>query len=94
MYRSVSVSFFCSGNELVAIDDAVAAGQKISSNRYLLNVSDQAASRPYLLIVELPMIADKDIARLLTEISRSRTDIIISTGGMGPGKYDLLEDIV
>lgn len=92
VHRNVSVSFFCSGNELVAIDDAVAAGQKISSNRYLLNSLikyQQAVPVDFGVAHD----SDKDIARLLTEIGRSRTDIIISTGGMGPGKYDLLTEL-
>jgi molybdopterin molybdotransferase len=92
VYRKVSVSFFCSGNELVAIDDTVAAGQKISSNRYLLNslITCQQA-----VPVDFGVAQDnkKNIVDLLSEIGLSRTDIIISTGGMGPGKYDLLAEL-
>lgn len=92
VYRKVSVSFFCSGNELVAIDDTVAAGQKISSNRYLLNsliTCQQAVPVDYGVAQD----NKKNIADLLSEIGLSRTDIIISTGGMGPGKYDLLAEL-
>jgi molybdopterin molybdotransferase len=92
VFRRVSVSFFCNGNELVSIDDAVPSGKKISSNRYLLG----ALLSSRLAVPEDCGVAQDSPAKireLLGAISRSKTDLIISTGGMGPGKYDLLEAV-
>ena len=90
VYRRVSVSFFCNGNELVSIDDAVTSGKKISSNRYLLGAllnSRRAVPEDCGVAQDSPA----NLRELLCAVSRSKTDLIISTGGMGPGKYDLLE---
>ncbi len=90
VYRRLSVSFFCTGNELVSIDDAVMPGKKISSNRYLLGAllnSRNAVPEDWGVAQDGP----ENIGELLFATSRSKSDIIISTGGMGPGKYDLLE---
>ncbi len=92
VFRPVSVSYFCNGNELVSIDDAVTSGKKVSSNRYLLGA---------LLSSRRTVPEDCGVARdcpakmraLLGVISRRKTDLVISTGGMGPGKYDLLETV-
>ena len=92
VHRKVSISFFCTGNELVSIGDSIAPGQKVSSNRYLLNtlIKGQQA-----IPVDCGVAQDsrQKVRELLFEIGRSTTDIIISTGGMGPGKYDLLEKL-
>ncbi len=92
VYRRLSVSFFCNGDELVSIDDAVTSGKKISSNRYLLGAlldSRKAVPEDYGVAQDSPA----KLRELLFAISRSKTDLIISTGGMGPGKYDLLETV-
>ncbi|MEE4165850.1 MAG: molybdopterin molybdotransferase MoeA, partial [Desulfocapsaceae bacterium] len=92
VYRRVSVSFFCSGNELVSLDAAIKQGQKISSNCYLLAAllnSCQALPVDWGVARDTPA----EIEQLLSEISSSNTDIIVSTGGMGPGKYDVLKTV-
>ncbi len=92
VYRRVSVSFFCNGNELVSIGDAVTSGKKISSNRYLLGAllnSRRAVPEDCGVAQDSPA----NLRELLSAVSRSKTDLIISTGGMGPGKYDLLETV-
>lgn len=92
VHRKVSVSFFCTGNELVSIHDSIAPGQKVSSNRYLL---DTLIKGQQAISVDCGVVQDskQKVRELLSEIGRSTTDIIISTGGMGPGKYDLLETL-
>ena len=92
VFRRVSVSFFCSGDELVSIDAAVTSGKKISSNRYLLGAL-LSSSRAVPVDCGVAQDSPEKIRELLGAISRSNTDLIISTGGMGPGKYDLLEAV-
>ena len=90
VYKKVSVSFFCTGSELVTIDAAEVPGQKTSSNRYLL---DGLIRSNRAISVDWGMVLDcrKQIRELMAEIVGSSTDVIISTGGVGPGKYDLLK---
>ncbi len=90
VYRKPKVGYFCTGSELVDSAEELQPGLKISSNRYLLEGSiRQSGGEP----VYLGTIADStnELGRVFTQIIDSDLDIVISTGGMGPGKYDLIE---
>lgn len=90
VYQKVRISFFCTGSELVAVDKEVPSGKKISSNRYLLDSlikGCQALSEDFGIVDD----DDNTIQKLLSEIMDGTSDIIVSTGGTGPGKYDLLD---
>jgi len=90
VYRKVSVSFFCTGSELVTSDAPTVAGQKISSNRYLLDALIRS-NRAVPVDWGIARDCRKELERLISRLIGSGTDIIISTGGVGPGKYDLLK---
>ena len=85
------VGFFCTGSELVDTAEELQPGLKVSGNRYLLD----GLIRQFLAEAEdLGRVADRreDLARLFEKIAVGNFDAVISTGGMGPGKYDLLEE--
>jgi molybdopterin molybdotransferase len=93
VFKRPEVRFFCTGSELVDIGTSPAIGQKISSNPYLLSALIQQAGG---IAIDLGIVPDNPTA--LTKIMRqcrkeaetgAEPHIIISTGGMGPGKYDL-----
>lgn len=89
VYRRPRVAFFCSGSELVMADQRVGNGQKVSSNHYLLKSlidSYGGVSKDYGIVAD----QRKDIAALMKRVQQDSVDMIISTGGVGPGKYDLL----
>lgn len=89
--RRPRVGFFCSGSELVDSREELRPGLKISGNRYLLaGLIRQFLAEP----TDLGRVADRreDLARLFAKIAAGDCDAVISTGGMGPGKYDLLEE--
>lgn len=90
VYRKAMVVCFSTGSELLLDAKEMKAGMKISSNRYLLNglVGSMGAHFDDKGVVRDSL---EDISRIINSIDPDRTDIIISTGGMGPGKYDLLE---
>jgi molybdopterin molybdotransferase len=89
--RRPRVGFFCTGSELVETADQVVPGLKLSSNRYLLEgLIRQFLAEPQYLGIVPDQAGDLD--RLLAKITTASLDAVISTGGMGPGKYDLLED--
>ena len=84
------VGFFCTGSELVEIGSLPLPGQKISSNQHLLTgLIRRFGGDP----VFFGTIHDSHpaLARTFAELQASACDLIISTGGMGPGKYDLIE---
>jgi len=91
VYRRPRVGFFCTGSELVELAAQLVPGLKLSTNRYLLEgLIHQFLAEPE----NLGIIPDKggDLDRVLAKITSASLDAVISTGGMGPGKYDLLED--
>ena len=91
VYRRPRVAYFCTGSELLAEGDNPGAGMKISSNRYLLDglISEFGGKADDRGVVR---DLSKELHGAITSIDPAETDIVISTGGMGPGKYDLLEE--
>jgi len=94
VHRRPKVSFFCTGNELVenpSAEKTQKQGMKASSNRVIISglVRANGGSAD-----DCGTVADSaDILRKrLLDILNHHADIIISTGGMGPGKYDLIEE--
>ncbi len=90
--RKPRVSHFCTGSELVDTSAVQKEGLKVSSNRYLLSgLLGEAGA----VSKDCGEVADRkeDILQCLHYIiTYQDPDIVISTGGMGPGKYDLLEE--
>lgn len=87
------VAFFCSGSELVMDEEEMKTGQKYSSNHLLLkSLITKFGGRAE----GLGVVADERTAikELLGTIKNSDADIVISTGGVGPGKYDLFGELL
>ncbi len=86
------VSFFCTGSELLTDTSAVKqAGQRFSGNSHLLSgVIGRYGGK--LLEQETVVDDPKLVVALMERMAGSNCDILISTGGMGPGKFDLIED--
>lgn len=89
VYKKTLVGILCTGSELIDVSQAPKAGQLISGNRFLLNSLVKGANA---LPVDLGIVADRteDIVKTLRSGLSSNFQIIITTGGMGPGKYDLV----
>ncbi|MGI9536699.1 MAG: molybdopterin molybdotransferase MoeA [Desulfocapsaceae bacterium] len=93
VFKRPKVAFFCSGSELVMSEGTLKNGQKYSSNHLLLeNLVNKYGGRAE----GYGVIADerKAISQLLDAIKKSDADIVISTGGVGPGKYDLFGELL
>ncbi len=85
-----SAGYLCTGSELTNSPGRLERGQKVSSNSFLLagNLASFGAFSQNMGIVE------DTLQDLLVHFEQARSeefDILISTGGMGPGKYDLVE---
>jgi len=88
--RRPSVAFFCTGSELRQSSNDLGRGEKVSSNSFLLQgllTSSGCYSE------DLGIIEDNadTLHNLFIKIKKQRFDLVISTGGMGPGKYDLVQ---
>ena len=83
------LAIICTGSELLDTVDTPEAGQIIGGNRFLLAALIKgagAASRDFGLVAD-----DCDrIVALLKDALHGPSQGVITTGGMGPGNYDLL----
>lgn len=84
------VACYCTGSELVAAGQPVASGRKLSVNSLLLRHLLPGFGA---LVVEERLVADRreEVAEIFAEVARGDIDLAVTTGGMGPGKYDLVE---
>ncbi len=90
VFRKPRIGFFCTGSELVDAEKDLRPGLKISSNRYLLEgLIRQCGAEPHYLGTVGDSVAE--MTEIFRQIDNNVFDIVISTGGMGPGKYDLIE---
>lgn len=86
------VAYCCTGSELVGNSADSGEGLKVSSNRYLLGgllrVNGAAAQ-------DWGSVDDRRRSFLgrMQRMLKQKPDFIMTTGGMGPGKYDLVEEI-
>jgi molybdopterin molybdotransferase len=86
IFNTPKIGVLCTGSELVDHDPK--PGQIISGNRFLLTGLAKLAGAE---IVNVCTVQD-DVAsiRKQLKIMARDADIIITTGGVGPGKYDLV----
>lgn len=93
VYRQPRAAIICTGSELVQAGETPQAGQKISSNGILLA---SLLRRHHCLPVRSVTVGDKveSVVRSIQEvIAQDKPDLLITTGGMGPGKFDLMEQV-
>ncbi len=90
VYRRPRVGFLCTGSELVDSPKELHPGLKISSNRHLLHglILHHGADPIYLGTVN---DSHEAMTEVFERIQAGHYDMVISTGGMGPGKFDLIE---
>jgi len=88
IFKKPSVAFLCTGSELV--DQNPRPGQLISGNRSLLNGLIQKAQA---VPVDLGTAADNTQTIADKINAAGPVNVIITTGGMGPGKYDLIKEV-
>lgn len=88
--RRPRAAFFCTGSELVAAGDLLVGGRKLSVNTLLLR---HLLPRFGAEVVEQRLVVDKAeaVAAIFARVRRGDIDLAVTTGGMGPGKYDLVE---
>ncbi len=92
VHRRPRVAILCTGSELVTPGQSLQRGQKISGNGVLLQGLLQEAGGE---CIEVTTVSDsiEAITEQLNRLLSQTPDLIITTGGMGPGKFDLLEQV-
>ena len=83
------LAIICTGSELLDTADTPETGQIISGNRFLLAALIKDAGATSL---DFGLVADdcEQIVATLEKALHGPAQAIITTGGMGPGNYDLL----
>ncbi len=91
IYRSPKVAILTTGNELVQVDIKPQKAQIRNSNSYGLTAQlAQMNIKPELL-----GIATDNLVELTKKVSQGLTsDILIITGGVSVGKYDIVKDVL
>ena len=85
-----SVGYACTGSELTAAIEGLEIGQKVSSNSFHIEgllASVGAYPNNFGVIRD----SKKELLDLFAKVRSTELDVMITTGGMGPGKYDLVE---
>ncbi len=93
VHRQPRVAVICTGSELVSAGDELRHGQKISSNGVLLTALLEEQHCCCIRSVTAADKAEPTAALIQTIIKQDQPDLLISTGGMGPGKFDLTEQV-
>ncbi|AZK47423.1 gephyrin-like molybdotransferase Glp [Paenibacillus lentus] len=86
------VAIFSTGSELLQIDEPLQDGRIRNSNTYMLvNQIREAGGEPYMLEA---IEDDLDKARQRVEAAFTEYDIVITTGGVSVGDYDIMAELV
>ena len=91
VYKRPTAAILSTGDELVDIDETPAAGKITNSNGFALSaLVSEAGATP----VQLGIARDtkESLAEKLAEAVKS--DLIISSGGVSVGDYDLVKDVL
>lgn len=92
VYRPLRVAIFATGDELVSPLETLQPGQIVDSNQYAL-----AAFVAQNACIPIPMGIVKDKPELLKEAIEkavATADVVLSTGGVSVGDYDLVDQIL
>jgi molybdopterin molybdotransferase len=86
------VGFACTGSELSATSEGLGIGQKVSSNAFLIE-GQLASVGARSLNMGIIKDTEQELLDLFAKVTIDDLDVLITTGGMGPGKYDLVERV-
>ncbi|MDQ0493286.1 molybdopterin molybdotransferase MoeA [Paenibacillus brasilensis] len=92
VYRKPRVAVFSTGSELLAVDESLQPGKIRNSNTYMLaSQIREAGGEPFIL----QAIHDElDVARASVREAIAAYDIVVTSGGVSVGDYDIMGDLV
>ena len=90
VYKKPKVTLCCTGNELVRGNPV--PGEKISINDFLMRETLRSEG---ITEIESTLVKDSESAFTgFLEKAVQKSDLIITSGGMGPGKYDFSRRVI
>ena len=89
VFQRPRIGFLCTGSELIDISTPPEKGRVTSGNRFLLHALIRSAGA---VPVDLGIAGDTipDLISALEPHLHGVVDMLVTTGGTGPGKYDLV----
>ncbi|MDI6736124.1 MAG: molybdopterin molybdotransferase MoeA [bacterium] len=92
VYRQLKVAIISTGDELISIGEKRAPGKIYDSNRYCLTGLLTSLG---VEIIDLGIVKDaRDLIEAKFKEASERTDVVITSGGVSVGKYDLVREVV
>lgn len=91
VYRMPKVAVLSTGTELLQLSDPLEMGKIRNSNAYMLIAQIIAAGGQPLLVGSIPDDYSK-AEQMLYELLASDADLIVTTGGVSVGDYDIMAD--
>jgi molybdopterin molybdotransferase len=92
VYRKLNVAIISTGDELISIGEKRTQGKIYDSNRYSLN---GLLTSTGVEIVDLGIVRDeRDVLMAKIVEATSKSDVVITSGGVSVGKYDLVREVV
>ncbi|NMO95906.1 gephyrin-like molybdotransferase Glp [Paenibacillus lemnae] len=92
VYRKPVVGIFSTGSELLDITDPLEPGKIRNSNTYMLASQIREAGGEPVVMEAIP--DDIELARSKVEEALQRYDLVVTTGGVSVGDYDIMGDLV
>jgi molybdopterin molybdotransferase len=92
VHQKPTVAILCTGSELIPQGKVPMTGQVISSNRLLLDGLTRNCGGTTVALVTTPD-QRREIGNKLKSLLADHVPLIITTGGMGPGKFDLMGEV-
>ncbi len=93
VHRRPKVAVLCTGSELVTPGTVCRPGQKVSGNGVLLATLIRECGG-HCFYKAMAVDEPEALFDVLAGLIDARPDVVITTGGMGPGQFDLLEAVV
>ncbi len=92
VYRQLKVAIISTGDELLSIGEKRTGGKIYDSNRYSLYGLLAALG---VEIIDLGIVKDvRDLIEAKFKEASERADVVITSGGVSVGKYDLVKEVV
>ncbi|MCI5179424.1 MAG: molybdopterin molybdenumtransferase MoeA [Candidatus Electrothrix sp. AW3_4] len=92
--RRPRVAVICTGNELIKSGEQPLCGQKVSSNEVLLASLLQEQGCCLVRSIRVKDHVKSIVKEIQKILVQDKPDLLISTGGTGSGKFDLIEQAV
>lgn len=91
VYRQPKVALLSTGSELLNPEDPLQAGKIRNSNTYMLAAQVKNAGGRPVIIDKVP--DDVELAKEKVMDAFANADVVVTTGGVSVGDYDILVDI-